>query len=159
CRSAERAMPRRRPEQVRAGLPRRRRPYAPYDTRPAVIDGLSARTLAEITRLERTRNYLCPGDVSRAMRLWKDHVRLPLRDLAHHYERGCLYGDCCGDPLEARVLLDHITQALSRRGARELSAELHRFDELWHRRSPLSPLAGDVSFRVLRRLLHPDLPG
>ncbi|MEU1312444.1 hypothetical protein ABZ419_26630 [Streptomyces cinnamoneus] len=152
-------MPRRRPEQVRAGLARRRRPYAPYNSPSVVIDGLSARTLAEISRLERTRTYLHPGDVSRAVRLWKDHVRLPLRDLAHHYEHGCLYGDCCGDPLEARVLLDKIMQALSRRGARELRAALHRLDELWHRRSPLSPLLGDISFQSLHTTLHPGIPG
>ncbi|GHC73359.1 hypothetical protein [Streptomyces cinnamoneus] len=151
-------MPRRRPEQVRATLACRRRPYAPYNSPSVVIDGLSARTLAEISRLERARTYLHPGDVARAVRLWKDHVRLPVRDLTHHDERGCLY-DCCGDPLEARVLLDGIMQALSCRGARELRAQLHRFDELWHRRSPLSPLLGDISFRGLHTILYPGLAG
>ncbi|MCA6091059.1 hypothetical protein LE181_02595 [Streptomyces sp. SCA3-4] len=151
-------MPRRRPDQVRAARARRRRPYAPYNSPSVVIDGLSARTLAEISRLERTRAYLHPGDAGQAVRLWKDHVRLPLRDLTHHDEHACLY-DCCGDPLEARILLDMIMQALSRRGARELRAQLHRFDELWHRRSPLSPLLGDLSFQSLRRTLNPGLPG
>ncbi|MEV5240152.1 hypothetical protein AB0K89_13735 [Streptomyces cinnamoneus] len=151
-------MPRRRPEQLRAALAHRRRPHAPYDSPSVVIDGLSARTLAEISRLEHTRTCLHPGDASRAVRLWKDHVRLPLRDLTRYDERACVY-DCCGDPLEARILLDQIMQGLSRRGARELRAQLHRSDELWRRRSPLSPLLGDLSFPSLYKTLHPGLPG
>ncbi|GHF58099.1 hypothetical protein GCM10010218_44420 [Streptomyces mashuensis] len=150
-------MPRRRPEEVRAALPRRRRPHD-HLAPSLVIDGLSARTLAEISRLERTRTYLFRGEVSQAVRLWKDHVGLPVRVLAHHYEQGCLYWDCCGDPLEARVLLDDVMQALSRKSARELRAELRRFDELWHRRSPLAPFVGDVSFRGLRAVLYAELP-
>ncbi|CAM5693836.1 hypothetical protein ACWGKK_14655 [Streptomyces chartreusis] len=38
-----------------------------------VIDGLSSRALAEILCLERTRNYLQPGAISAAVRLWKDY--------------------------------------------------------------------------------------
>ncbi|WP_449340478.1 hypothetical protein [Streptomyces chartreusis] len=34
---------------------------------------MSSRALAEILCLERTRNYLQPGAISAAVRLWKDY--------------------------------------------------------------------------------------
>ncbi|MDF6020809.1 hypothetical protein [Streptomyces sp. JH34] len=43
-----------------------------------MTDGLSSRTLAEITRLELSRDHLAPGGVSEAVRCWKAHVRQPL---------------------------------------------------------------------------------
>ncbi|MEU0636025.1 hypothetical protein ABZ338_07330 [Streptomyces albidoflavus] len=45
-------MTRKPPGRVRTGLPRPRRPYE----KSPVIDGLPAGTLAELARLERTRN-------------------------------------------------------------------------------------------------------
>ncbi|WP_229323614.1 hypothetical protein [Streptomyces sp. UNOC14_S4] len=96
----------------------------------ANIDGLSRRTLSEIVRLERTRNYLHPGDVGRALRLWREFVRLPERRQWHEYEYGNTHWDCCGDPLKSRALLDSVLLALSPSGARELRGVIGELDAL-----------------------------
>lgn len=124
-------MPRRRPGHVRAGTPRHRIPEA-----GPVIDGVSSRTQSEILRLERTRNYLRPGDVSAALRLWKDYVHRPERRLWDDYEWGDVHWYCCGNPLEARALLDTVMQAMPARNARELRVVVSRFDAVWNRPSP-----------------------
>lgn len=121
-------MPRRRPGHLRAGISRHRTP----DTKP-VIDGLSSRAQSEISRLERTRNYLQSGDASAAVRLWKDYVHRPERQLWHDYEWGNLHWYCCGNPLEARALLDTVTQAISPRSARELRQIVSRSEAVWNR--------------------------
>lgn len=120
-------MPRRRPGHIRAGLPRRRRAQ---HTAPGT-DCLSPRALSEIVRLERTRNYLRPGDVAKAVRLWGDYVHRPERELWHDYEWGNVHWYCCGNPLEARVLLDAVTRAMSHRGARELRDVISKLDAFW----------------------------
>ncbi|NGO42188.1 hypothetical protein G6048_08425 [Streptomyces sp. YC419] len=97
------------------------------DAKP-VIDGLSSRALSEIFRLERTRNYLHPGDVSAAVLLWKNYVQRPERQLWHDYEWGNVHWYCCGNPFEARALLNTVTQAISPRSARELRQIISRFD-------------------------------
>ncbi|MCZ4603499.1 hypothetical protein O3S80_06835 [Streptomyces sp. Lzd4kr] len=102
-----------------------------------VIDGLSSRALAGILRLERTRNYLQPGDISAAVRLWKDYVHRPERQLWQDYEWGNVHWDCCDNPLEARALLDAVMQAMSPRNARELRQLVNRIDAVWNR--PLPP--------------------
>jgi hypothetical protein len=121
-------MPRRRPGRIRAGAP------GSHGTTGAgsVIDGLSSRALSEITRLEHTRNYLHPGDVSTAVGLWKDYVHQPQRDLWQDYECGNTHWFCCGDPLEARLLLDIVMQAVSPRSARELRRIVSRSDAVWN---------------------------
>ncbi|MFJ8082913.1 hypothetical protein ACIQ6Y_20170 [Streptomyces sp. NPDC096205] len=101
-----------------------------------VVDGLSLRTLAEIGRLERSRNYLQPGDVSAALLMWKDYVHRPERELWHDYEWGNVHWYCCGDPLEARALLDTVVQALSPRSARRLRQIISRSDAIWNRPTP-----------------------
>ncbi|MFF0735936.1 hypothetical protein ACFYVK_30475 [Streptomyces chartreusis] len=60
---------------------------------------MSSRALSEIFRLEHTRNYLQPGDVSKAVRLWKDYVQRPERQLWQDYEWGNVHWYCCGNPL------------------------------------------------------------
>ncbi|MBC2874827.1 hypothetical protein H7K43_07130 [Streptomyces sp. TYQ1024] len=100
------------------------------------MDGLSSRALSEISRLERSRNYLRPGDVSTAVRLWKDYVRRPERQLWHDHEWGNAHWYCCGDPFEARALLDTVMQAMSPRNARELRQVVGRSDAVWNRPSP-----------------------
>ncbi|MDH6580815.1 hypothetical protein P3T29_006509 [Kitasatospora sp. MAP5-34] len=77
-------MPRRRPGRIRAGLPDRQQSQ---HSRLA-IDRLSPGALSEIVRLERMRNYLQPGDTSAALRLWKDYVHRPERELWHDDEFG-----------------------------------------------------------------------
>ncbi|GGS15804.1 hypothetical protein Snoj_29760 [Streptomyces nojiriensis] len=117
-------MPRNRPGHIRAGLPRRHREQ---NAKP-VIDGLSPRVLSEIARLERTRNYLEPGETGWAVRLWKDHVRRSARELWHHYEHGDVHDYCCGNPLQARAVLDTVLRAMSPRGARELRKVIAHLD-------------------------------
>lgn len=117
-------MPRRRPGHARAGIPDRQQSHRP---KPA-IDGLSPRALSEIVRLERTRNYLQPGDISSALRLWKDYVRRPARELWHDDEFGNVHWYCCGNPHEGRALLDGVIRAMSPRGARELRKIVEELD-------------------------------
>ncbi|MEU9015371.1 hypothetical protein AB0D12_37775 [Streptomyces sp. NPDC048479] len=66
------------------------------------------------------------------MRLWKDYVHLPERQLWHDYDYDYEYGNvhwyCCGNPLEARALLDGVMQAMSHRGARELGKIIDDLD-------------------------------
>ncbi|MFF2777474.1 hypothetical protein ACFVU3_21495 [Streptomyces sp. NPDC058052] len=117
-------MPRRRPGRVRATLPDQGRSPRP---KPA-IDRLSPRALSEIVRLERSRNYLRPGDVGAALRRWKAYVHRPERELWHDDEFGDAHWYCCGNPHEGRALLDAVLRAMSPRGARELRAIVEGLD-------------------------------
>ncbi|MFD7921332.1 hypothetical protein ACFV3R_19155 [Streptomyces sp. NPDC059740] len=117
-------MPRRRPGRIRAGIPDR---HQSPRSRP-VIDSLSPRALSEVVHLERTRNYLQQGDISTALRLWKDYVHRPERELWHDDEFGNVHWYCCGNPLEGRALLDGVIQAMSQRGARELRKIIEELD-------------------------------
>ncbi|MFF3171024.1 hypothetical protein ACFVQ0_00285 [Streptomyces sp. NPDC057900] len=119
-------MPRSRPGRGRAGAGLHRATGA-----HPVIDGLSSRALSEINELERTRNYLRPGNVSAALALWKDYAHRPERALWHAYEWGDAHFDCCGDPFEGRALLDTVMRALSPRSARELRKLVSRWDAGW----------------------------
>ncbi|KOG89259.1 hypothetical protein [Streptomyces varsoviensis] len=127
-------MPRSRPGHVRADTTGR---PATQHAGP-VIDGLSARALSEVAGLERTRNYLYPGDVGRAVALWKEFVHRPERELWRDYDRHWHDDDwlrlewaCCGSPLEARQLLDTVARAMSHDGARELRKIISRLDAFW----------------------------
>ncbi|MFF9979148.1 hypothetical protein [Streptomyces erythrochromogenes] len=82
----------------------------------------------EIFRLEQARSRLRPGDVSAAVRLWKDYVHRPERLLWQDYEWDDVHWQCCGDPFEARALLDTVMRALSPRSARRLRAVVGRLD-------------------------------
>lgn len=92
--------------------------------------------MSEIRHLERTRNYLQPGAVGAAVRLWKNYVHRPERELWREYEWGNPYDECCGDPREARALLDNVLQAMSPRTARELRQIVSRYDAVRNHRSP-----------------------
>ncbi|MFF6771962.1 hypothetical protein ACFY8W_00125 [Streptomyces sp. NPDC012637] len=127
-------MPRRRPGRIRAGIPDR---HQSQRSRLA-IDRLSPRALSEIVRLERTRNYLQPGDISTALRLWKDYVHRPERELWHDDEFGNVHWNCCGNPLEGRALLDGVMQAMSQRGARDFRKIIEELDAFM---GPPSPAA------------------
>lgn len=111
-----------------------------------MIDGLSSRALSEIRRLEHSRNYLRPGDVDAALCLWQDYVHRPERELWHDYEWGNVHWYCCGNPLEARALLDMVMRALSPRSARELRKVIGRYDAVWSRLSPPYPPGSDCKW-------------
>lgn len=108
-------------------FPQQRRTHA---SRPG-IDGLSGRAVAEVARLEHTRNYLEPGDVILALDRWKQYVRGPERRLWDECEWGNVHWYCCGNPLEGRALLDRVLLAMTPRSARELRAVLIKYDALW----------------------------
>ncbi|MCX5554827.1 hypothetical protein [Streptomyces sp. NBC_00038] len=101
-----------------------------------VINGLSSRASSEIFRLEHTRNYLQPGDTRAAVHSWRDYVHRPERQLWHDYEWSNAHWYCCGNPLEARALLDTVMHAISPRSARELRRIISRFDAIWDQPSP-----------------------
>lgn len=120
-------MPRRPPARLRTGTPARPNPH----TKPRpTIDGLPAGAQFAILRLERTRGYLRPGEVSEAVRLWRDHMRRPARQLWHDEEWGNPDWDCCGAPFDARALLDTVLQALPPHPARALRAVITHLDSL-----------------------------
>lgn len=89
-------------------------------------------TVASVSR--KVRNDQTPGDVSAAVGLCKDYVHQPERTLWHDYEWGNVHWYCCGNPLEARALLDTVMQALSPRCARELRKIVNRSDAVWNLR-------------------------
>jgi hypothetical protein len=117
-------MPRRRPGRIRAGTPDRRQ----SQHSGSAVDRLSSGALSEIARLERTRNYLQPGDIGAALRLWRDYVHRPERELWNDDEFGNVHWYCCGNPLEGRALLDGVLRAMSPRGARELRKIIEQLD-------------------------------
>ncbi|MGW0798117.1 hypothetical protein [Streptomyces sp. NPDC002692] len=117
-------MPRRRPGRIRASIPDW---HQSQRSRPG-IGRLSPRALSEIVRVERTRNYLQPGDIGTALRLWKDYVHRPERELWYDDEFGNVHWYCCGNPLEGRALLDGVIQAMSHRGARDLRKIIEELD-------------------------------
>ncbi|MBB1256635.1 hypothetical protein H3146_25280 [Streptomyces sp. OF3] len=90
--------------------------------------GLSRRALREIELLERTRNYLAPGSVARALEHWRRHVADPYRRLWVDGGGGCGVPECCADPLAERELLEAVLVALSRSAARELRAIVEELD-------------------------------
>ncbi|WP_406109984.1 hypothetical protein [Kitasatospora purpeofusca] len=107
-----------------------------------MVDGVSSRALFEVGRLERTRNYLQPGDVTAAVRLWRDHVHHSERQLRHDYEWGNVHWYCCGSPSEARALLDTVLNAMPPRAARELRKIIDKLDAVHG--IPLPPYDGDA---------------
>ncbi|WP_094745699.1 hypothetical protein [Kitasatospora purpeofusca] len=107
-----------------------------------MIDGVSSRALLEVDRLERTRNYLQPGDVTAAVRVWREHVHRSERQLRHDYEWGNVHWYCCGNPLEARALLETAMNAMSPRAARELREIIDKLDAV--HRIPLPPYGSDA---------------
>jgi hypothetical protein len=91
-----------------------------------VIDGVSARTLAEIRRWERATGR--PGKVALDLRWWKQEAA---RMGSHRwrglhvsaYDSGYLGCSCCDDDApEGRVGLERAMRALSPRSRRELAA-------------------------------------
>lgn len=105
------------------------------DRRPDVMAGFSARLLADIERVERTRNYLCPHTFEPLLRRWTSFVRkspyLRFRDTDIGPEFPPPVCDCCRDPYEARQILEFVALALPRKSARELCKRLDHLDNLY----------------------------
>lgn len=136
-------MGRKAPSRVRSDLPRR---SSRADDR-AVVPGVSSRTLAEITRIERDRYE--PGAAHRALSAWRATV----------YQRGpwVIYPDwsrecpCCASPWDEdqRETLEVLCRVLTRRAARELRAVLAPLDARFLARTLNDPHAppGDPWWR------------
>ncbi|AJC59820.1 hypothetical protein GZL_07268 [Streptomyces sp. 769] len=83
--------------------------------------------------IERTRTFLEPGQTVAAVRLWKEHVSLPKRELWRDWEWGDelqLHWDCCGTPFHSRYLLEYLLNALPARSAAELRSLVKQLDTL-----------------------------
>lgn len=99
--------------------------------RQDVLKGFSGRFIADLGRLERTRNYLWPGDVELALSRWTAWVRSPSRKCWldqtpwewDHYPNE--------DPFRAREVLGAVACALPRKSARELRKRLDELDALY----------------------------
>lgn len=119
-------MPRRRPGQVRAALPHRRRLD---DLLTPAIPGLSPRLCAEIGRLKDPDDRLWPDTVLDALRLWQGFVCHPYRRLWAEDE--CGHWECCPDPWQAREILDEALHSLPRRAQAEFRRFVAAIDELY----------------------------
>ncbi|EMD23304.1 hypothetical protein [Amycolatopsis azurea] len=117
-------MPRRAPARVRQGL-RLRHPPDHRDQQeftPALA--------AELSRLERARGYLGAGAIWTALRLYREFIADPYRRLRVDSE-GCGIWECCGDPRDAREMLEGVLLALPARLTPEFRRYLQRIDDRW----------------------------
>jgi hypothetical protein len=127
-------MPRRRPAQVRAGLPIRQRP----GQRVRQVSRVSAATLRAIAELERAR--LRPGAIAEALDGWGRFVRGPVRDLDDYAPELCPCPGCqWHDPVVRRQALRTALHALPTTAARELRALIRPLDEIYLARSIPEP--------------------
>lgn len=99
--------------------------------RAGELHGFSPRFLSDIVRLELSRNYLWPTAVQSALRHWTEFLHNPYRRLWDVDTEGCGVWECCGDPHEARELLEFVALALPRKSARELRRRLDELDDLY----------------------------
>lgn len=120
-------MPRRRPGQVRAALPRRR---SPHDFTPA-IPGLSPQLCAEIGRLQHPDDRLWPGTIHIALRMWQGFVHHPYRRLWVEDDGGCGHWECCADPWRAREILDEALRSLPRHRQAEFRKFIMTLDQMY----------------------------
>ncbi|MEU8763923.1 hypothetical protein [Streptomyces sp. NPDC048659] len=85
-----------------------------------------------MARVEHSRNYLWPGVTAESLRMWREFVRGPYRNLWREYEGGgCGVWECCGNPFEAREFPDAVMRGMSRRRARELRLLVGRLDDAY----------------------------
>ena len=119
-------MPRRRPSRLRAAAFARHWPCLVTDH----LRGLSPQVVAEIARLESARGF-SPGMTATALRLWGSFVRDPYRRLWVDNDGGCGIWECCGDPREARDLLESVARGMSRRRAVEFRRRIDPLDDLY----------------------------
>ncbi|MDX8143359.1 hypothetical protein SK854_14625 [Lentzea sp. BCCO 10_0061] len=95
-----------------------------------VLKGFSGRFIADLDHLERTRNYLWPGDVARALEAWIRYENSPARRFWLNESSADDCG-CCPHPVEQRELLGFVARALPRKSARELRKRLEELDALY----------------------------
>ncbi|MFK8850531.1 hypothetical protein [Streptomyces sp. Ac-502] len=121
-------MARRRPAQVRDGLALRR------PTAFTVVDGLDAAAQLDVRRFEQTR--LAPGVLAKALKSWRQQVRLPGRYPTDTTPFGC---PCCCDGGHGRTELELALHALPRRSARQLRALVEPLDHIFLSRTLHDP--------------------
>jgi hypothetical protein len=72
-----------------------------------------------------------PGTVSAAFLRWSLFVDEPGHRLHDQEHVGCDYPECCGDPYEARSILEAAAHVLPRQDARRFRRRLATLDEKW----------------------------
>jgi len=125
-RATERTVPRRRPGEVRAALPRRRRP----DGLTPAIPGLSAQLRTEIGRLQHPDDWQWPGTILIALRQWRGFVHHPYRRLWVEDDGGCGHWECCADPWRAREILGEALYSLPRHRQAEFRTYITTLDAI-----------------------------
>jgi hypothetical protein len=123
-------MARKPPAAVRTALRRHPRNRA----KPSVIDGVSARAVSEIQRLE--SSLLWPGSVADALARWK---RAVFQNVSGLLEAATHAGCPCCDPFEPRGDLEQALKALPPKARRELRAKVEPLDEEFRRRTVHDP--------------------
>jgi hypothetical protein len=114
-------MTRKRPGQVRAALPHRRKP----GVRIALVEGVSARGLSRIAHLERTD--LRPGAAAAALKSWQAFARASDDDRADMLYYG--HAGCCPDPRDDREVLERVLRVLPPEDARSLRRRIEMLDD------------------------------
>jgi len=87
--------------------------------------------MAEISRLEHRHPEMSPGWTRALVEIWRRFVRTPHHRLWEEGDGGCGVWECCGDPHEARVMLEAVAYRMSSRRAREFRALLRGLDDLY----------------------------
>ena len=116
-------MAHRSPARVRADSPRQR-----LDKPVPMLPGISARGIAAIVQLERTRPW--PGAVHQPLQAWTQLLRDPYHR-CFDPQYGCGELLCCPDPVEFHGLLDTIAHALPTKDACVFRRRLAILDEEW----------------------------
>ncbi|MDA2814290.1 hypothetical protein O4J56_26815 [Nocardiopsis sp. RSe5-2] len=99
------------------------------------VDGLSAKTMAQIRRIEVLHPLLHPGATREALRTWEEYARslstwTMLEALRGEAVIGCGIPECCPTPVEDREPLSVVLHALRRPQARDLRARVGQADAL-----------------------------
>ena len=123
----ERAMPRRRPGQLRraqlSALPSAGRALV------ACFPGVSPHGVTLLIRFELRRRG--PGTTGQALQLWAAVLNDPHHRLYDPRYEGRGFWECCTDPWEVRSYLEAAAHVLPRCDARRFRAMLAQMDERW----------------------------
>ncbi|GAB7037680.1 hypothetical protein JCM9533A_15290 [Catenuloplanes niger JCM 9533] len=93
--------------------------------RVAVLDGVSARGLSRIARLE--RNDLGPGAAAAALKAWHEFAHAPDGERADRRYYG--HAGCCPDPSADREILERVVRVLPPRDARAVRRRIEALDD------------------------------
>jgi hypothetical protein len=130
CSRHERAMPRRRPAQLRAEILPRLFTGRGATVRVSKVPGLSPWGRTVLARLE--HHHLWPGATTDALQKWEGFVRSPYHRLYDtKYEANCGHWGCCTPISQVRWVLDVVAHNLPRRDARRFRERLAAINDAW----------------------------